>query len=727
MSETIAGTVERVTFHNPENGFSVLQVSMRGAGARVTIVGNLPAVSPGEKVEATGEWRQDRVHGRQFQAETLAISLPTGKEGIERYLGSGMIRGVGEHLAKMIVREFGSRTLEVIEKTPRQLERVSGIGPKRAAQIASSWQSQKSVRDLMLFLHSHGIGSGTAWRIHRHWGANAIGMIRENPYRLADEVRGIGFRSADSIALGLGFEKSSPFRARAGVSWALSEASGAAGHCGLPEGELIETATRLLEIGPEIVREAIDAEIAAGSLVRDTVREVPVVFSRRLHRAEQEIAEAILRLQKGVTPWPAIDVSKAIGWVEKRLGIELAGGQRQALQTVLGSRVTVVTGGPGVGKTTLINSIISILAVKGVEIELAAPTGRAAKRLFESTGRSARTIHRLLEVNAKTLQFTRNEDNPLDCDLLVVDETSMIDVPLMQSLVRAIPARAALILVGDAEQLPSVGPGQVLTDLITSGAVPVARLTEIFRQAARSRIVVNAHRINQGLMPELESPEELSDFYFVRADEPEVAVQRVLQVVSDRIPRRFGLDPRRDIQVLAPMNRGIAGVRGLNQELQKLLNPDGLTSGRCIERFGTIYAPGDKVMQIENDYDREVFNGDIGLIRSLDTEEEIVTVEFEGRPVEYGLDDLDQLVLAYATTIHKSQGSEYPAVVIPLLNQHHIMLQRNLLYTAMTRGKKLVVLVGQKQAIGIAVRNARGRVRWSRLREWLVEGARGAL
>ncbi|HUE95166.1 MAG TPA: ATP-dependent RecD-like DNA helicase, partial [Longimicrobiaceae bacterium] len=686
---------------------------------RITVVGNLPAVAPGERVEATGAWKHDRVHGRQFEAETLAIDLPTTRQGIERYLGSGMIRGVGPHLAKLIVAEFGPKTLEIIETMPKRLERVSGIGKRRALMISESWREQKSVRDLMLFLAPHGVGAARALRIHKQYGANAVGLIRENPYRLADEVRGIGFRSADAIALSLGFDRSSPFRARAGIVWVLAEASSGNGHCAVPRDELIRSAGELLGVDAAVITEAIHAEVERRTLAEDQIRGREVVALTWLHRAEREIAQRLAGLASGAPPWPSFDVEKAIPWARKKLSIDFADEQAEALRTVLRSKVSVVTGGPGVGKTTLVNAILAILEVKDVDVELAAPTGRAAKRMTESTGRAARTIHRLLEVNAKTLEFGRNESNPLECDLLIVDETSMIDVPLMQSLLRAVPPESAVLLVGDVDQLPPVGPGQILADIIESKSVPVVRLTKIFRQAAASRIVINAHRVNQGLMPDLAAPprDQETDFYFVAVGGSEEAVAKLLQIVGTRIPRRFGLDPLRDIQVLAPMHKGLAGVRSLNTELQKLLNPAGLTSPDKLERLGNLFAPGDKVMQIENNYDKDVFNGDLGIIRSIDTEEGIVVVAYENAPVEYTLEELEQIVLAYATTIHKAQGSEYPAVVIPLLAEHHVMLQRNLLYTAMTRGRRLVVLIGQQRAVATAVRQSKARMRWTKLRE----------
>jgi exodeoxyribonuclease V alpha subunit len=481
----------------------------------------------------------------------------------------------------------------------------------------------------------------------------------------------------------------------------------------------VPLAEKLLDVHGELVRTALDLELAEGTVIADRVGETSCVFLAGLHRAERVIAERLTRLANGTLPWPWIDPDKALPWVEKRIGLALAESQIAAIRLALISKVLVMTGGPGVGKTTIVRAILRILAAKGVRLLLCAPTGRAAKRMTEATGFEAKTIHRLLEVDPRGGGFKRGDNNPLDCDLLVVDETSMVDVMLMQALVRAVPDRAALLIVGDIDQLPSVGPGQVLADVISSGAVPVVRLTEVFRQAAQSRIITSAHRINQGTIPDLSPPGVESDFYFVQADDPETTVSRIIELVKTRIPKRFGLDPIRDIQVLCPMNRGGVGARSLNIELQAALNPAG---DRKVERFGWTFAPGDKIMQIDNDYDKDVFNGDIGRVEDVDPGSGELIANFDGRTVTYGFGELDMLVPAYAATIHKSQGSEYPAVVIPLMTQHYAMLQRNLLYTGVTRGKKLVVLVGQRQAVAIAVRNVSGRRRWSKLGEWLRPG-----
>jgi len=714
VTEVLAGLVDRVTFHNSENGFCVLRVKARGQRDLITVIGHAAMISAGEFVQASGAWINDRTHGVQFKASFLKATAPTTIEGIEKYLGSGMIRGIGPVYAKKLVRAFGGAVFDIIEQEPQRLREVTGIGPKRAERIIGGWADQKVIREIMLFLHSNGVSTSRAVRIYKTYGVDAVRLISENPYRLARDIRGIGFRTADQIAAKLGIEKTALIRVRAGISFALSEAMDD-GHCGLPEEELVPLAQKLLEVPVDLITTALALEIQEGTVIVDDLELARCVFLAGLYRAEREIGERLRALAFGKPPWPLIDADKAIPWVEKRTNLALAESQIEAIRVALTSKVVVITGGPGVGKTTLVNSLLKILLAKAVVTALCAPTGRAAKRLSESTGLEAKTIHRLLETDPRTGAFRRNEEDCLDCDLLVVDETSMVDVPLMRALLRALPDRAALLLVGDVDQLPSVGPGQVLADVIASGAVPVVRLTEVFRQAAESRIIVNAHRINQGQMPEL-TPIESGDFYFVDAADAEEGVRKLLAIVQERIPKRFGFDPVRDIQVLCPMNRGGLGARSLNIELQNALNPPGEIR---IERFGWTFCPGDKVMQVENDYDREVYNGDLGVVSRIDMEEGELSVDFDGREVTYGFGELDELVLAYATTIHKSQGSEYPAVVIPLSTQHYPMLQRNLVYTGVTRGKRLVVLVGQRKALAIAVKGARARRRWSKLREWL--------
>ena len=580
--------VERVTFHNADSGFCVLRIKARGQRDLVTVVGHAATIAAGEWVQMSGTWVTDRTHGLQFKAAFLKATPPTTLEGIERYLGSGMIPGIGPVYAKKLVGAFGEAVFDLIEQEPARLREVTGIGPKRAVRIVAGWAEQKVVREIMLFLHAHGVGTSRAVRIYKTYGTEAVQLITENPYRLARDIRGIGFLTADRVAERLGIARTAMVRVRAGISFALAEAMDG-GHCGLPKAELMALTAKLIEVEPGLIETALALELGAGELVADTVEDQRCVFLAGLYRAEQSIAERLRALGAGGTPWPAIDVERAIPWVEGRTGLVLAPTQREALRLATRSKVLVITGGPGVGKTTLVNSVLLVLRAKGVDVALCAPTGRAAKRLAESTGLEARTVHRLLEADPKTGGFKRGEAHPLECDLLVVDESSMVDVPLMRSLLRALPDRAALLVVGDVDQLASVGPGQVLADVIASDAVPVVRLTEVFRQEAQSRVVVNAHRINRGQLPELEAVDG-SDFFFVDASDPEQGVRKLLAVVRDRIPARFGLDPVRDVQVLCPMNRGGLGARALNAELQAALNPPGALR---VERFGWIYGPGD--------------------------------------------------------------------------------------------------------------------------------------
>src|SRR6202171_3878704 len=630
--EVLAGLVERVTYQNAENGFCVIRIKARGHRELVTTVGHAATISAGEWVTASGEWVNDRTHGQQFKSRFMRTSAPTTTEGIEKYLGAGMIRGIGPVYARKMVRAFGDRVFDVIEAAPDRLREVTGIGPMRAKRITGAWAEQKVVREIMVFLHSHGVGTARAVRIFKTYGADAAQVMTENPYRLARDIRSIGFKTADAIAMKLGIDKAAMIRVRAGISYALTEAMDE-GHCGLPTEELVPLAVALLEVPGELIQTALDLELAERTVVADTVGETACIFLGGLYRAEQVIAERLLRIASGKLPWPYIDSEKALPWIEQKTGLSLAESQVAAIRLALLSKVLVITGGPGVGKTTIVNSILRILAAKGVSLLLCAPTGRAAKRMTEATGFEAKTIHRLPEVDPKGGGFKRNSDNRLECDLLVVDETSMVDVLLMQALMRAVPDHAALLIVGDIDQLPSVGPGQVLADVIASGAVPVVRLTEVFRQAAHSRIITSAHQINRGSIPDLSRPDGDSDFYFVQADDPETAVPRIIELVKTRIPQRFGLDPVRDIQVLCPMNRGGVGSRSLKIELQAALNPAG---ERKVERFGWTFPPGDKIMQIENDYDKDVYNGDIGYIDDVDPDIGELTASFDGPAITYG-------------------------------------------------------------------------------------------
>jgi exodeoxyribonuclease V alpha subunit len=709
--ERLSGSVERVTFHSEESGFCVLRVKVRGQRDLVTVIGSAAAITPGEYIECIGAWHNDHTHGLQFKATQLKVVPPTTVEGIEKYLGSGMVKGIGPHFAKVLVKAFGENVFTVIENEPDSMLKLNGIGPKRVEKITSAWTEQKAIREIMVFLQSHGVGTARAVRIFKTYGDEAIVKVTENPYRLALDIHGIGFKTADIIAGRLGIAPDSMIRAQAGVRHVLQEMSND-GHCAAPWDALVEESAKLLEIPVAILEQAILEEITEENLVQEDIDGRPCLFLTPLQRAEVGVAAGMKRILDGHPPWGAIDADKALPWVSEKTGLTLSPSQQEAVRLALTSKTVVITGGPGVGKTTLVNSILLIIRAKQMRVTLCAPTGRAAKRLSESTGMEAKTIHRLLEFDPSSFGFKRCKDNPLETDLLVIDESSMVDIALMNRLLAAVPDMAALMIVGDVDQLPSVGPGSVLSDIIESGAVPTVRLTEIFRQAATSRIIVNAHRINKGEMPLKSEGCELTDFYFIPAETPEAIHEKLLQVVTERIPKRFGFHPVKDIQVLTPMNRGGLGARSLNAELQLKLNEKGEPK---VARFGTTFAPGDKVIQTVNNYDKEVFNGDIGQILAIDVEEGSLQVDYDGRTVEYEFGELDEVSLAYATSIHKSQGSEYPAVVIPLAMQHYTLLERNLIYTAVTRGKKLVTIIGQPKALAMAVKNRKSKKRLTKL------------
>jgi exodeoxyribonuclease V alpha subunit len=717
---TLEGVLERIVFANEESSWSVVRLAVAGRRDPVTAVGNLLAVQPGESLRLTGSWREDPKYGRQFRVASYATVAPATLEGIEKYLSSGLIRGIGKALAARLVQSFGPATLEVIEGEPHRLREVGGIGPQRAAAILGAWSEQRDVKDVMVFLQSHGVSTHYAIKIYKAWGPRAAELVRENPYRLAAEIHGIGFRSADKIAAALGIARDAPQRLEAGSLHVLALAADR-GHLYLPRQELIDEAQNLLETEPWRIDRALAALAAAGEVVVEALPAAPAdgaeaaVYLKALHIAETGIA-ARLQTLLAQPPLPfEIDLERALDWFARRERLALGPQQRQAIRAGLTRKALVITGGPGTGKTTLVRGIVRILEKKHQRVLLAAPTGRAAKRLAEATGGEAATIHRLLELDPRTHAFQRNRERPLACDLLIVDEASMLDAPLAYHLLRAVPDPGRLILVGDVDQLPSVGPGRVLADVIRSGAVEVVRLSEIFRQAERSLIVVNAHRLNQGTMPILESADPDGDFFFFARRTPEEIVDTVAQLVAKRIPKGFGLDPVAQVQVLTPSNRGPLGAEILNAALRALLNPEGPE----IHRGGHSLRVGDKVMQLRNNYDLEVWNGDIGRVSGIDEVEQRVRVVYDGREVAYDFASLDEMSPAYACTIHKSQGSEFPCVVIPLHSTHYVMLQRNLLYTAITRAKRLVVLVGEERALRIAVGNRRVRARHTRLAERL--------
>ncbi|MDP9001076.1 MAG: ATP-dependent RecD-like DNA helicase [Myxococcota bacterium] len=698
---TVEGVLERVTFSNDENAWSVVQLEVQGRRDLVTCVGNLLGVQPGESLRLSGHWVTDKKYGEQFRVESYVTVEPATLVGIEKYLGSGLVRGVGKVMAERLVGHFGMETLEVIDQQPARLTEVDGIGPVRSERITKAWVEQRQIKDVMVFLQSHGVSTTYATRIYKQYRDRSIAVVRENPYRLATDIMGIGFKSADKIAERLGIGPTSPLRAEAGVLHVLATLSDE-GHVYVPRPRLLSAAVEVLTIDPPIIETAIGALAADERVVIEPLPSGDeAVYLKPLHTAEAVSAGRIRMLLGSESRSIRIDIERAIAWFETQQDIQLADEQKEAIRKAATSKLLVVTGGPGTGKTTLVNGVIRILEKKARRILLAAPTGRAAKRMAETTGREAKTIHRLLEFNPKKFGFDRDASNPLEADLVILDEASMIDTVLAYHVLKALPLHCQLVLVGDIDQLPSVGPGSVLGEIIRSGVADVVRLRHIFRQGSESLIVVNAHRVNEGLMPELPSEGSKADFFFIERKEPEEIVATLKALVRHHIPHKFGLDPVTDIQVLTPMQRGLLGVAGINAELQTLLNP----SGESLVRGNRSFRQGDKVMQVRNNYDLAVFNGDIGRIEKIDSTEQQVLVIFDGRTVTYDYGDLDELVLAYACSIHKSQGSEYPCVIIPLHTQHFVMLQRNLLYTGLTRGKRLVVLVGSKRALAIAVKN----------------------
>ena len=719
-TSTLEGILEHFVYSNEENGWSVVRVNVRGHRDLVTAVGNLLGVQPGESIKMNGYWVSDRKYGEQFKVESYATVRPATLVGIEKYLGSGMIKGIGPIMASRLVKCFGLDTLEIIENQPDRLTEVEGIGKVRVERICSAWQEQKEIKEVMLFLQSHGVTTTYAIKIYKHYGNQAIDIVSDNPYRLAIDIFGIGFKTADKIAGNMGIPPISPQRAQAGVLHVLGSFSDE-GHVYCPRHLLMEKAAEILDIEEEIVNEAINSLVEQNLIVQEEATgdncEGELIYLRSLHASEEGIVKQAMRLLSSDVKLIDIDIEKAIIWFETRFGISLALQQRSAISSAISSKVMVITGGPGTGKTTLINGIIQILKRKERSILLAAPTGRAAKRLSEATGMEAKTIHRLLEFSPRSMAFERNLDNQLEADILILDEVSMVDTVLFYNVLKALPSTCQLILVGDVDQLPSVGPGSVLKDVIASHRLDVVRLTEVFRQAQESMVIMNAHLINSGKMPYMRNKGARNDFYFIEKETPEEILEALKALITRRIPARFKFNPIDDVQVLTPMHMGLLGTSNLNKELQVLLNP----SRDAISRGNRVFRVSDKVMQIRNNYDLDVYNGDIGKVMAIDHVEREVVVNFDGRDVTYEYSDLDELILAYACSVHKSQGSEYPVAIIPLHTQHYMMLQRNLLYTAVTRGKKLVIIVGSKKALAIAVKNNRIQDRYTRLAERLAK------
>ncbi len=730
MPTRLSGQIEHVTFTNEETGFTIAKVKVPGRYEPVTVVGTLLVPTPGEVLEMTGEWMNHPRFGEQFKVEQFTTKVPATVHGIVKYLGSGMIKGLGPVMADRIVDRFGKRTLDVIEKDIGRLAEVQGVGEKRIAMIGAAWEAQREIRDVMVFLQSHGVGTGFAAKIFRRYGSRSVAVVRENPYRLATDLAGVGFVTADRIAVNIGIPPTAPMRVEAGILYVLQHLADE-GHTYHPRGLLIERCGEILKVdaaaieqglrGLQADRRIVIEPAGSGNALEGSPEDA--VYLTTYHLCETTIAhrlKALLEVPRGLR---RVDAETAGPWVQERLAIRLSDTQSAALKAAIDHKVMVITGGPGTGKTTIVNAVLKIFERVSARVLLAAPTGRAAKRLYEATGREARTIHRLLEYSPQKGGFQRDEEAPLDCDLLVVDETSMVDTILMHHLVKALPLTAACILVGDVNQLPSVGAGNVLGDIIDSGAVPVARLTEIFRQAERSRIVVNAHRINAGQMPEsaLDSEDVPQDFYFIEQEDPERVLSTILELARNRIPRRFGFDPLDQIQVMTPMHKGVVGASNLNRRLQEVLNP----GEGGVARGDRVFRVNDKVMQVRNNYDKDVFNGDIGRIAAISNEERELMVLVDGREVTYDFGELDELVHAFAVSVHKAQGSEYPAVIFPVLTQHYILLQRNLIYTALTRARKLAVIVGTRKALAIGIRNARTDQRYTRLAERLRQMAGG--
>lgn len=698
--------VERITYQNPENGYSVLKVKVKGYNDLVTLVGNLLEVPVGSVLLCRGEWKVDKRYGSQFVAATWEETMPATVYGIEKYLGSGLVKGIGPRFARAIVQRFGTETIDIIETEIERLYEVPNIGRKRVAKIRESWEKQKDIKNVMLFLQGYGVSTAYAAKIYREYGKESIDKVRENPYRLADDIWGIGFKTADGIAAKMGYEKEDPRRCRSGILYTLGQLSDE-GHVYAGEEQLVKTAGQLLEAGETAIRDTLAGMLQAEDLILDK----DAIYLPPFYHAECGTSRRLRDLAES-TGRSLFDGLFDPSSLTAETGIEYDEVQLAAIRQAVTSKVMVLTGGPGTGKTTTTQGIIAALKKAGLRVLLAAPTGRAAKRMSEATGMEAKTIHRLLEYNPQD-GYKRNDENPLEGDALIVDECSMIDILLMNNLLKAVPVGMRLVFVGDIDQLPSVGAGNVLRDIIDSQRIPVVRLVRIFRQAQKSRIVMNAHTINQGRFPDTSNGRD-TDFFFMREDDPERAAETIVRLVKERLPRAYRESPDR-IQVLTPMQRGVVGAANLNLLLQQALNP----SGPSLGRGGYTYRQGDRVMQLRNNYAKEVFNGDLGYIREVDTEDRMLTVDFDGKKVEYDVTELDELTLAYATTIHKAQGSEYPIVVMPVLMTHFVMLQRNLIYTGITRAKKICVLLGAAKALAYAVRNVSVLKRNTRLKERL--------
>ena len=698
--------VERITYQNPENGYSVLKVKVKGYSDLVTLVGNLLEVPVGSVLLCRGEWKVDKRYGSQFVAATWEETMPATVYGIEKYLGSGLVKGIGPRFARAIVQRFGTETIDIIETDIERLYEVPNIGRKRVAKIRESWEKQKDIKNVMLFLQGYGVSTAYAAKIYREYGKESIEKVRENPYRLADDIWGIGFKTADGIAAKMGYEKEDPRRCRSGILYTLGQLSDE-GHVYAGEEQLVKTAGQLLEAGETAIRDTLAGMLQAEDLILDK----EAIYLPPFYHAECGTSRRLRDLAES-TGRSLFDGLFDPSSLTAETGIEYDEVQLAAIRQAVTSKVMVLTGGPGTGKTTTTQGIIAALKKAGLRVLLAAPTGRAAKRMSEATGMEAKTIHRLLEYNPQD-GYKRNDENPLEGDALIVDECSMIDILLMNNLLKAVPVGMRLVLVGDIDQLPSVGAGNVLRDVIDSQRIPVVRLVRIFRQAQKSRIVMSAHAINRGKFPDTSNGRD-TDFFFMKEEDPERAAESIVRLVKERLPRAYRESPDR-IQVLTPMQRGVVGAANLNLLLQQALNP----SGPSLSRGGYTYRQGDRVMQQRNNYDKDVFNGDLGYIREVDTEERTLKVDFDGKWVEYDVTELDELTLAYATTIHKAQGSEYPIVVMPVLMTHFVMLQRNLIYTGITRAKKICVLLGAAKALAYAVRNVSVLKRNTRLKERL--------